>query len=65
MSDSALVADTSALILFMEGHAPSGRVLFDAEVHISVVTEIERRTMSRLRSASEEVIRQTLSPSGT
>jgi hypothetical protein len=40
-------------------------VLFDAEVHISVVTEIERRTMSRLRSASEEVIRQTLSPSGT
>ena len=49
MSDSSLVADTSVLIHFMEGHAGAGRWLLDREVHISVATEIELRTMARIK----------------
>jgi predicted nucleic acid-binding protein len=60
MSDQALVADTSALIHLMEGHAEAGRWMLEKEVHISVATEIELRTMSAIKRNASEVIQRTL-----
>ncbi len=60
MSERALVADTSALIHFMEGYPPAEKLLLGAEVHISVVTEIELLTMSAIKRTSAEVIERTL-----
>ena len=60
MSDSAWVADTSALIHFMEGHAEAGRLLLGHEVHISVATEIELRTMGSIKRNARDVIERTL-----
>ncbi len=60
MSDPAVVADTSVLIHFMEGHPKAGEWLMGREVHISVVTEIELRTMSAIKKASKPVIDKTL-----
>jgi hypothetical protein len=60
MSDSAWVADTSALIHFMEGHAEAGSLLLGHEVHISVATEIELRTMGSIKRNARDVIERTL-----
>lgn len=60
MSESALVADTSVLIHFMEGHPDAGRWILGREVNISVATEIELRTISNLRLSSKAVIVRTL-----
>jgi predicted nucleic acid-binding protein len=60
MSEEALVADTSVLIHFMEGHAKAGELLLGREVHISVATEIELRTMSAIKKAAKPVIDRTL-----
>ena len=60
MSEHALVADTSVLIHFMEGHPEAGRWLMGREVHISVATEIELRTMGAIKRNAKEVIDQTL-----
>lgn len=60
MSEQAVVADTSALIHFMEGHLPARKLLFGAEIHISVATEIELLTMSEIKRTSAEVIHRTL-----
>lgn len=60
MSETALVADTSALIHFMEGHAEAGKYLLNREVHISVATEIELRTMGAIKRNAREVIERTL-----
>ena len=60
MSEQAMVADTSALIHFMEGHLPARKFLFGAEIHISVATEIELLTMSEIKRTSAEVILRTL-----
>lgn len=60
MSEHALVADTSVLIHFMEGHPEAGRRLMGREVHISVATEIELRTMGAIKRNAKEVIDRTL-----
>ena len=59
MSETALVADTSALIHFMEGHAEAGKWLLNCEVHISVATEIELRTMGAIKRNARDVIERT------
>jgi len=61
MSEQAVVADTSALIHFMEGHLPAQKLLFGAEIHISVATEIELLTMSEIKRTAADVIHRTLS----
>ena len=60
MNESALVADTSALIHFMEGNADAGEWLFDREIHISVATEIVLRTMGAIKRNAKDVIDRTL-----
>lgn len=67
MSEPALVADTSVLIHFMEGNVEAGDLLLGREMHISVATEIELRTMGAIKRNAKEVITRTveMSPSGT
>ncbi len=60
MSERALVADTSVLIHFMEGHSGARQALLGREVNISVATEIELRTMGRIKRNASEVIERTL-----
>jgi len=60
MSEPALVADTSMLIHFMEGNAEAGDLLLGREIHISVATEIELRTMGAIKRNAKDVITRTL-----
>jgi len=60
MNDKAFVADTSALIHFMEGHKLAGEWIMGNTIHISVATEIELRTMSAIKRNAKEVIDRTL-----
>lgn len=61
MSERALVADTSALIHFREGQRAAEKMLWGAELHISVATEIELLTMSVIKRTSADVIERLLS----
>lgn len=44
----------------MEGQVEAGRLILGSEVHISVATEIELRTMGRIKRNAAEVIDRTL-----
>lgn len=61
MSEHALVVDTSVLIHFMEGNVAAREWLFGREVHVSVATEIELRTMGAIKQNAKAVIDRTLS----
>lgn len=60
MSKFSHVADTSALIRFMEGDGAAGELILGSAVHISVATEIELRTMSAIKRNAKEIIDRTL-----
>lgn len=60
MNDRAVVADTSVLIHFMEGHPVAREWLLDHEVHISIATEIELLTMGATKRNAQEVIDSVL-----
>ncbi len=60
MNDRAVVADTSVLIHFMEGHPAAAEWLLGREVHISIATEIELLTMGVTKRNAQEVIGRVL-----
>jgi predicted nucleic acid-binding protein len=60
MSDGAVVADTSVLIHFMEGHPDAGEWLLDREVHVSIATEIELLTIGATKRNAHNVVVRTL-----
>lgn len=56
MSERVFVVDTSALIHLLEGQEAAATLLLGAEIHLSVATEIELRTFSRIKYRSAEAI---------
>ena len=60
MNESAIVADTSVLIHFLEGNPEARERLLGREVHISIATEIELLTMGATKRNAQEVIGSVL-----
>ncbi len=55
-----VVADTSILIHYLNGDVSARAILEGHRIHISVVTEIELRTISRVRALEQDPILRLL-----
>ncbi|MCO6483587.1 MAG: PIN domain-containing protein [Flavobacteriales bacterium] len=60
MNDPAIVADTSVLIHFLEGQVAAGDWLLGREVHVSIVTEIELRTIASVKKNADFAVARML-----